>query len=157
MSSKKSKPPKGDKRPGAGAEPGVLGSLPSTRPPRIGRRRDASPANGSAAATVETPSRAKPRATATTASRPPKPRAKTSRARPKTEALRDGPRAVRSGSPSLERAASDVKREPERPSGPPKGAELVTTAVQAAGELAQIGFTVGGQALKRAVGRFPRP
>jgi hypothetical protein len=33
----------------------------------------------------------------------------------------------------------------------------VTTAVQAAGELAQIGITVGGQLLKRAAGRLPRP
>jgi hypothetical protein len=33
----------------------------------------------------------------------------------------------------------------------------VTTAVQAAGELAQIGFTVGRQVLKRATNRIPRP
>jgi hypothetical protein len=33
----------------------------------------------------------------------------------------------------------------------------VTTVVQAAGELAQIGLTVGGQVLKRAVSRLPRP
>jgi hypothetical protein len=33
----------------------------------------------------------------------------------------------------------------------------VTTAIQAAGELAQIGLTAGGQALKRAVDRIPRP
>jgi hypothetical protein len=32
----------------------------------------------------------------------------------------------------------------------------VTTAVQAAGELAQIGLTMSGQMLKRAVGRLPR-
>jgi hypothetical protein len=33
----------------------------------------------------------------------------------------------------------------------------VTTAVQAAVELAQIGATVGGQVLRRAVRRLPRP
>jgi hypothetical protein len=33
----------------------------------------------------------------------------------------------------------------------------VTTTIRAAGELAQIGFTLGGQALKRAVDRIPRP
>jgi hypothetical protein len=33
----------------------------------------------------------------------------------------------------------------------------VTTAVQAAGELAQIGLTVGRQVLKRATNRIPRP
>jgi hypothetical protein len=40
---------------------------------------------------------------------------------------------------------------------PPKGTELVTTTIQAVGELAQIGFTVGGRALKRAVDRLPKP
>jgi hypothetical protein len=33
----------------------------------------------------------------------------------------------------------------------------VTTAVQATGELAKIGLTLGGQALKRAVDRLPKP
>jgi hypothetical protein len=33
----------------------------------------------------------------------------------------------------------------------------VTTAIQATGELARIGLTVGGQVLKRAVDRLPRP
>ena len=65
-----------------------------------------------------------------------------------------------------------VRPAPTPPSAPPAGwqvpsdedgrrdggpAEVVTTAVQAAGELAQIGLTVGGQLLKRAAGRLPRP
>jgi hypothetical protein len=33
----------------------------------------------------------------------------------------------------------------------------VTTAIQANGELARIGLTVGGRMLKRAVDRLPRP
>jgi hypothetical protein len=33
----------------------------------------------------------------------------------------------------------------------------VTTAVQATGELAKIGLTLGGQALKRAARRLPKP
>jgi hypothetical protein len=37
------------------------------------------------------------------------------------------------------------------------GADVVTTAVQAAGELAQLGVTIGGRLLKRAAGRIPRP
>jgi len=40
--------------------------------------------------------------------------------------------------------------------GAPSGVELVATAVQAAGELAQIGLAVGGQALKSALGRLGR-
>ncbi len=39
----------------------------------------------------------------------------------------------------------------------PHGAELVTTAVQAVGELAHIGLAAGGRALKSALGRLPRP
>jgi hypothetical protein len=46
---------------------------------------------------------------------------------------------------------------PARAVQAPRGTELVTTAIQAAGELAQIGLTVGGRALKRAVDRLPRP
>jgi hypothetical protein len=33
----------------------------------------------------------------------------------------------------------------------------VTTAVQATGELAKIGLTLGSQALKRAARRIPKP
>ena len=69
------------------------------------------------------------------------------------------PRAVRSGSPSL-----DAAKKPHADRAPragadarPKGTELVTTAVQATGELAKIGLTLGGQALKRAVDRLPKP
>jgi hypothetical protein len=46
---------------------------------------------------------------------------------------------------------------PVRTLAPPRGTELVTTTIQAMGELAQIGFTVGGRALKRAVDRIPKP
>jgi hypothetical protein len=39
----------------------------------------------------------------------------------------------------------------------PRGADLIGTAVQAAGELAQIGIAAGGRALKSAFERLPRP
>jgi hypothetical protein len=39
----------------------------------------------------------------------------------------------------------------------PSGTDLVGTAVQAAGELAQIGIVLGGRALKSAIQRLPRP
>jgi hypothetical protein len=39
----------------------------------------------------------------------------------------------------------------------PRGTDLVGTAVQAAGELAQIGIAFGGRALKSAIQRLPRP
>jgi hypothetical protein len=34
---------------------------------------------------------------------------------------------------------------------------VVTTAVQAAGEIAQIGATLWGQAMRSAISRLPRP
>ncbi|MGI8595317.1 MAG: hypothetical protein ACR2ML_13325 [Solirubrobacteraceae bacterium] len=45
----------------------------------------------------------------------------------------------------------------ELPGGPSSGTELVGTVVQAAGELAQIGLTLGTQAVKNAVKRLPKP
>ena len=154
----------------------VMGNLPSTRPTRMARRRDGEPAgNGTAEAKPAAGKRAaaktKPKAAAKPTRATPKavgkPASKTTtKAKPKTtarpkataEAASPKPRAVRSGSPSLD-AAKKPRRTPRRrpaPS-PPKGTELVTTAVQATGELAKIGLTLGGQALKRAVDRLPKP
>jgi hypothetical protein len=39
----------------------------------------------------------------------------------------------------------------------PSGVELATTAVKAAGEVAQLSVAIGGHVLKRVVGRLPRP
>jgi hypothetical protein len=68
---------------------------------------------------------------------------------------------VRAGAPALaestERARSETPDPRESGAGPPSGTELVTTAIQAAGELAQIGLKVGGQGLKRTVGKLPKP
>ena len=106
--------------------PSVLGTLPASRPKRIGRPRGSKP-------------KAKPR-----------PKAK---AKPRAKAK---PAAVSPGSPPLRvRRATDDP--PPKPLAGPTGTELVTTTIRAAGELAQIGFTLGGQALKRAVDRIPRP
>jgi hypothetical protein len=132
------------------ASKSVMGNLPSTRPARIGRRREGE--DGEAAK----PTAAKPKATAA------KPKAAAA-AKPKAATSKPAaskPRAVRSGSPGLktkEKKAASPPPSKARPSEPPKGAELVTTAVQAAGELAQIGLTLGGRAVKRAVRRLPKP
>jgi hypothetical protein len=72
------------------------------------------------------------------------------------------PRAVREAAPgigttSAERISSAERDLPSPEHGRPSGVELVTTAVQAAGELTQIGLTIGGQIVKRAVDRLPRP
>jgi hypothetical protein len=95
---------------------------------------------------------AKPKPTAAAKPKPAKP--KVAAAKPKAAA---GPRAVRSGSPSLKTPEpKDGARRAGR-SRPPKGPELITTAVQATGELAQIGLTLGARAVKRAVKRLPKP
>ena len=133
----------------------VLGSLPATRPGRFGRpRREVRVAEvqgrGPRPAKPKPP-RAKPsvprRAASTAATAP------TAR-KPSAKAPRK-PTAVRAGCPPLERMNSAPP--PPRPIGHPRGTELVTTAIQASGELARIGLTVGGQVLKRAVDRLPRP
>jgi hypothetical protein len=127
----------------AKAETGVLGNLSPTRPTRLGGdRRDA----GTRA----------PRAT----SRP----AAASAA--KTAAVAKPKPAKKATKPKVRTSAGT---QPKPPAAPPKGwqtpdqdggkggPDIVTTAVQAAGEIAQLGVTVGGQLLKRAAGRIPRP
>src|SRR5215218_177246 len=128
----------------------VMGNLPSTRPTRMGRRRDGEPAAGGDAPAK--PTRATPKAVGKPATK--------ARAKPKAAAASAAPkpRAVRSGSPSLDAAKKPPKPPRRQPAPtPPSGTELVTTAVQATGELAKIGLTLGGQALKRAVDRLPKP
>ncbi len=126
----------------------VLGSLPATRPTRFGGERRKS-ANGKSATATKAKAKPKPRAAA-------KPKPKPAPApRPA-----HGPRPVRAGAPALRESterARTAEPPPESTTSPPSGTELVTTAIQAAGELAQIGLAVGGQVLKRAVGKLPRP
>ena len=124
----------------------VLGSLPATRPERFGR-----PRREVRAASVQgrSPRPAKP--APARAKKAPSPRRAPAAKPPATHK----PTAVTAGCPELERprAASP----PPRPIGHPTGTALVTTAIQATGELTRIGLTVGGQLLKRAVDRLPRP
>ena len=54
-------------------------------------------------------------------------------------------------------AEAERERARELDEQQPGGQELVSTVVQAAGELASIGLTVGGQLIKRAVQRLPKP
>jgi len=130
----------------------VMGNLPSTRPQRMARRRDGDPVSRAAAK----PTRATPKAVGKPAT-PTKPKSKPKPAQAAAPKAAAKPRAVRSGSPSL--ATKKQPRSPRREpaSSPPSGTELVTTAVQATGELAKIGLTLGGQALKRAASRLPKP
>src|SRR4051812_15483255 len=105
-----------------------------------------------------TASAAKPRSIKKTTTEP-APRTPATPAREPAEPHR--PRPVRAGAPALaestERARSDAPEPLEAGATPPSGTELVTTAVQAAGELAQIWLKLSGRALKRAVDRLPKP
>jgi hypothetical protein len=134
------------KRPRAD-EAGVLASLPTTRPNRLGRRNRGTAAPKLAAKTAaKAVAKAKPKARAK-----PKPKAV-----PAPTAIAGGqrPRPVRAGAKGLKTTKPAPRRTPEKA---PSGTELVTTVVQAAGELAQVGLSIGGQVLKRAVERLPKP
>ena len=121
-----------------GGDQSVLGTLPSTRPTRIGgERRAAKPARATRSST----------AAATTSSS-----ARATKAKSK--------KAPQSPTAATQRKATAAQR-PAAPPPPPRQDNgrpgAVTTAVQAVGELAQIGATVGSQLLKRAAKRIPRP
>jgi hypothetical protein len=173
---KTKKPAKKGAKRTAKPETSVLGSLPATRPNRLGRHASAasSPTATAAAkpqvsAKPKTSTKAKPKTTAkakpkTTAKAKPK-----SSAKPKASAKPQPAAAPRiasrtpqptATSPTREQLRATAERAEQaatpRRSGPPSSApELVTTAVQAAGEVAQIGVGLGVRALKRAARRLP--
>jgi hypothetical protein len=107
------------RKPNAKRSPdGVLGTLPKSRPERIGKPRAATQARASA-------------------QRAAKPAAVT----PACAQLRP----------------THTTDPPPKPIGAPRGTELVTTTIRAAGELAHVGLVVGGQIVKRTIDRLPRP
>ena len=133
------------------AQPSVLGSLPATRPERLGRRNAASTAK---------PPAAKPVVATATATKPkpkPKPKATRSTAASRAATAEKAAAAKRRADRPAPSPPPPPQDKPRRVTGPPSGPELVTTAIQAAGEIAHIGITVGGQVLKRAARRIPRP
>ena len=153
---------KGTKKKKGKGEANVLGSLPATRPNRLGRHARQARRPRPAA------DRAKPRRPPgrSAAAKPAKPKAKRPAPRPLRRSRRPvakaapaRPKPVRAASAKLDAPArqSDAKRAPARADKPPSGTELVTTVVQAAGELASVGFSIGGQIVKRAVERLPKP
>ncbi len=109
-------PPKRKTNAKRGAD-GVLGTLPASRPERIGKPRESGAAG---------------------------------------RGPRRSPSPSPPGCPPL-RAPRATDAPPPKPLGAPTGTELVTTTIRAAGELAQIGFVVSGQVLKRTIDRIPRP
>ena len=167
-----------------GEAPGVMGSLSAQRPARIATGRKprakaatapkstATTAASAAAAESATPApkapakpraAAKPRATATRrkAAAPrtfePTPAAEAA-AGPGADLPPTRPRAVREGAPGIGTTPPrDDAAAPESGSGRPSAPELVTGAVKAAGQVAQIGIAIGGELLKKATERLPKP
>jgi hypothetical protein len=134
----------------------VLTSLPRSRPVRRsakrGDRADAASATRSARATGTTatkPRAPKPKPKPAPAAKP-KSRPKAT-APPKRAASRPAPpRKV----PSAGYAAPTSRADDAGASG---AADLLSTTIQAAAELAQIGLTVGRQTLQSMLDRLPKP
>ena len=162
-----------DSSSGGNGDRDVFGSLPNTRPQRRSARRDragakAKPATsaqakaGAVAAQPRPAAKAKPAAQAK-----PRPAARAEPAARAQRAAAAKPAAGGKPAASAKAAAPRTTASQIPPAGyatphadddgVPRGTELVTTAVQAAGELAQIGLAAGGRALKSALGRLPRP
>jgi hypothetical protein len=125
--------------PNSGNSRDVLSSLPSTRPQRRSPKRDASKQGDGS-------KRAKP-----------KPRAKAAGAPSTHAAAKPRPQAAaprrQSARPGKTVAAQGYHPVPDTtPVQPPTGTEILASAVQAAGEVAQFGLTMG-ERLLRAAGR----
>jgi hypothetical protein len=123
--------------PSPGDEREVFAGLPNARPHRRSAKRDRATAAGGAKPKRAAPSRG------AAAAKGERRAASTPKASPRA-AAREIPPA---GYATPTEAAGDG----------PKGADLFTTAVQAVGELAQIGVAAGGRAVKSALQRLPRP
>lgn len=138
----------------------VLTSLPNARP----TRRSAKRAPRAEAAGEEAPK--KPATPRKTAPRKAARAAQTAAAKPKAAAA---PRPKAAAPAAAKAKAAETPK--QRATVPPAGwaspreerahdgstGDLIGTAVQAVGELAQIGLTYGGQALRQALSRLPKP
>jgi hypothetical protein len=136
----------------------LLSSLPRTRPHRRSDKRGAPPAEpagqnapdaGNAPAAHERPAAHKRPAT---------------RKSPATRKPASGKPAAhkpaaakRLRQPAQPRGIPDARRAPKRKPAPAAAPEIVGTAVQAIGELAEIGLTLTARALRNAVSRLPKP
>jgi hypothetical protein len=137
----------------------VLTSLPRSRPVRRSTKRAARPDGANVAKATPTATSkaarpaAKPRAKAapkTAAGATTKPAAKAT-PKPRPKAAAGGPATARRKVPPAGYAS------PAEDDRVAASADLIGTAVQAAGELAQIGFAVGRQALQSMFERLPKP
>jgi hypothetical protein len=126
----------------------VFSALPSTRPQRRSAKRDRGGKGDAPRAGAEN---APPQARAEASSKPGAGSARAKSQRPRSAAKPKA--AAQPKSPPVPPAGYATPKDDDRP----HGADLVGTAVQAAGELAHIGIVFSAKALKSAIQRLPRP
>ena len=152
-------------------QPGVIGSLPRTRPHRRSDKRAAprgatAPAEPASPAATPRPAEPKPAERTKPAARP---SGREDQAGREAQGGREGPKPAKpaaakppktapaKAAPAKPIAARRTVTPPaERPAREPSPGVL-ETAVQAAAELAEIGLHASARALRRAVSRLPRP
>jgi hypothetical protein len=117
----------------------VLSSLPRSRPERRSTKRDGARAS-------------KPKAKAATKPTPKPAAASKPKAKPKV-----GHATRPSAATRRARAETAMTPSPKAEQVAPANRDIVTTTVQAAGELARIGLTVGTQIVREATRRLPKP
>jgi hypothetical protein len=152
--------------PKPGGDRDVFSGLPNARPQRRSAKRDrpgkgakaaekgsAAPSTRSAARPSSSSARSTGSAARPAARRKAPPQARAAATTKPAAAASASPRATPKQTPPVPPAGYATPVDDERP----RGTDLVGTAVQAAGELAQIGIAAGGRALKSALERLPRP
>jgi hypothetical protein len=140
-------------------EPSVLADLPRARPQmRSNRRGSAKPRKAAPAKPAATTKAAGAVAKAATKPKPAATKPKPAAAKPKPAATKPRKAAPAKPGPTAKTAVPTAK--PAEPVAPPRKSDdqpFVTTALQAAGELAQIGIAVGARAVRNALDRLPKP
>jgi hypothetical protein len=139
-------------------EPTVLGSLSRTRPHRRSEKRGAPAGARKPAEAAPEPRAAKSRAAKPVSK--PKAAAKPTAAAPRRPARRKPAKAASDAplrQPAQPSGIPAARRAHKRKPAPVTGAEIVGTAVQAVGELAELGLALSARALRNATARLPRP
>jgi hypothetical protein len=137
------------------SQPGVIGSLPSTRPHRrsVKRATPGSPADATAPVSATPAAEPKPALESKpTAKRTPSAAAKPVRAKPAAARTQAADRSrTRPGRPP------SPARDPAPPAPAPASPGALQTALEATAELTEIGLRASARALRVAVSRLPRP
>jgi hypothetical protein len=160
-SAKRDRPARGQRAGGAAAAPAKAGTKTRQAAPRSTAKKAPARSAAKTSAARSTAKTGTPRSTAKQAA--PRSTARQAAAEGRAPAKQAAPRSTakagarRSAAPKAAPIPPAGYATPHADDDGPTGADLVTTVVQAAGELAQIGISAGGRALKSALQRLPRP